>query len=1063
MPMPSHLSCFPLLTGLLLVMGSSWCMGEDQLFVTDVPLLALRSGTSAGEAAAEVTVGGDSDAVAVLRLDRAYLERLLVEPGDLESAVVRLKAATLTGNTTGAVINVYALPVSVDSGTGDDERRKELSRPVASIPLSDPIPGNRLVLPGLAGAITDALARGSEPIELRLSMASSALPRPRLVLAGTSVSSQRQRPHLRVGITRRPKTDLYAWEVKPSTGTWVTDRGGELDYGGKPLRVWGAVAIGEGEAYVQRMAKMGFNGARMWGLGADIYSAADGAKGILRPTAKGDGSALDRFDRNFSYFRANGMFVMSTMLMGQGQTGGEVASGWCLPGIFADDSFIAGGADWTAWKQAMMAKDAPRQFFHFVDERLQTVRKTWATNILNHVNPYTGRRYAEEESISTFEVANENAFVTTVLNQGTAKWPEYFRAKLQRRWQTWLTARHGDEAGVARAWGRLEKGESLTAGSIALAPTSGGRTRYPAARASDFVRFILETADAFNQDFRAHCRALAPPGTGVAVIPFSFDTQYLPSTQWTYNISQGDVQNFGMYFWDMANTAGNRAMYVMDSCTVEGKLTAIYETNSGRPGPWRAQGPLRMAAFASQQGWDAIYFHLWEGTPADERGEEAFLTLPLPYGSLDHIWTSTHDACDPVKCSAFAIAGEIFRSRAIPTCPRPTRYRLGGRGIFSYDHTFIGQADAAFSRGSRLVFEAQADHALEVEHAPQKAPTIEQLLDSDVARGGVLWDQEHGRLIIDTPQAKAYLGKAVASYTFKDGIVLSGFTTSHIVFALASADGRPLVGADPARRVQLIAVLDAKNTGLDIDWNARGGPDELIKARRHGGHAPVMVDRVGCTVSFPARLDGDVTGYDFARRPVLKRALAGNVLRIAPQNFYLQVLDIARHGAAMAAVSDPSPGVTAGSGESGVAAALTSGAPQAWHPLPGVAWSQSPTAVLEILNRVRPGSADSTGTNAQEVVISARDITALMERTASADLTFSKGRMQQVRLTLVQPPPLSEVIAHFTTSFGAPSEQQLVTVASDTSRVRWQTDRGGPLSITVTETQGVVRVLYEPR
>jgi hypothetical protein len=58
----------------------------------------------------------------------------------------------------------------------------------------------------------------------------------------------------------------------------------------------------------------------------------------------------------------------------------------------------------------------------------------------------------------------------------------------------------------------------------------------------------------------------------------------------------------------------------------------------------------------------------------------------------------------------------------------------------------VAQTAAAFTRGSRLVFEPQADHALEVEDPPVESSTAQDVADSDVKRLGVWWDQEHGRL-----------------------------------------------------------------------------------------------------------------------------------------------------------------------------------------------------------------------------------------------------------------------------------------------------------------------------
>ena len=54
----------------------------------------------------------------------------------------------------------------------------------------------------------------------------------------------------------------------------------------------------------------------------------------------------------------------------------------------------------------------------YVDERAEKAFEAYARNILEHVNPYTGKRYADEEAIGLYEIINENGFVEAVLSNG---------------------------------------------------------------------------------------------------------------------------------------------------------------------------------------------------------------------------------------------------------------------------------------------------------------------------------------------------------------------------------------------------------------------------------------------------------------------------------------------------------------------------------------------------------------------------------------------------------------------------------------------------------------------
>ena len=204
-----------------------------------------------------------------------------------------------------------------------------------------------------------------------------------------------------------------------------------------------------------------------------------------------------------------------------------------------------------------------------------------------------------------------------------------------------------------------------------------------------------------------------------------------------------------------------------------------------------------------------------------------------------------------------AIAGRIFLNQAIKPEPQPAIYRVGRQGIFSYDFiNGLGMGRDTFARGSRIKFEPVQDFMLQVENsaADQQRPITEAVKSSDE----VTWDWPNGRLIIDAPGAKAFVGKVPGSpWTFRDGITLSGLSTPWVAFGLVSADGKPLVESS---REYVGAMFDARNTGFKMDWNVSGGPVEQARGIKDFGHAPAIVDKVDYTLSFPHRLDWQFQG-----------------------------------------------------------------------------------------------------------------------------------------------------------------------------------------------------------
>ena len=92
-----------------------------------------------------------------------------------------------------------------------------------------------------------------------------------------------------------------------------------------------------------------------------------------------------------------------------------------------------------------------------------------------------------------------------------------------------------------------------------------------------------------------------PPGVGVAVAPFSFDTQYRPSIPWDYSKSLGDVNCFGMYFWGLSEElARPPSLYVIDSHTLADRPTRALR-NQPRP----AVRPIAATIRSGSRPWPA--------------------------------------------------------------------------------------------------------------------------------------------------------------------------------------------------------------------------------------------------------------------------------------------------------------------------------------------------------------------------------------------------------------------------------------------------------------------------
>jgi hypothetical protein len=1041
-----------LLSVLALVAASAQNRGLQTVSV-DIPI-AVASSEQRG------SISGKGQLV--LTVNAATLRRVILSPEDVVNA--SLKIAILNPGTSGSIL-VYRMhpalpgnPKSTDFGP----------KPMTTLAMSALV-----AKPGLPiGVKTGEISGFGDALRKALIEPSEGLPL--LLVAQTAGSNQNlsldmHDTVMNVTLVSYPKADLFTPSVRPRDGVYAHNLDGHLYYGDQRLRIWGCVRpqVPNVET-ADRIANMGFNAIRMWGPRANdapkgISALIDDNTGEFVPSVRGDGSPLDEYDRFFAAAKRDGLFIMATGLT-------DIAH------VTSKSEWLRGdGQNWTEWQKAMSSKpdDWTVNFMAAVDDRLFRARQQQVKDYLTHVNPYTGKNYAHEEAIAIYELANENAHIKRTMEKGFDKWPSFFVSELQEHWNQWLTKRYHDDASLVGVWTKLEVNESLTTGTVKLEPVVAHRDNYSAQRGSDFIRFLIEIDGSLNKRIEEYARSFAPEGIGVAVIPFSDDTQYMPSNAWLFdNTQNGDVANFGMYFWSLQDPLVKPpGMYVMDSNTVEGRITAIYETMDGRPDPYRAAYPYRLAALAGWEDWDAIFFHYWDGFHVKGRAfsDEDYLAGTLSYIAPTHYWTSVYYEQDPALLSPMAIAGQMFTHGALQPAPHPLTYVLGAKSIF--DLSALGGesiARATYSQGAHIRFESNSDSAITIEGNPPKDLGVSP--GTAVAMGdSVLWDWPNGRLIIDTPTAKAYIGKPLGKYRFKDGIVVGGFYGSFVSFGMISTDGKPLTGPEATTQIYISAANDAKNTGYHIRFNEAtdpmptGGPLGIGKLIANNGTSPIITDRVPYRIWFPTNFSGQFKGYDLARRLRITKNVSDGYIEHDGSELYLASLSIGNPGTRVIPTPQAdyikSSTVTANDSDRAASPTTSSrGVSLLWNPLPGVKWTENISGIEPRL-RAANVKLDAVTRNSGSLHIATTD--AIFHSISEINVIFAAGQMISIDATFTQPPALAAIISEYDRRFGPAIEKNIAVSEDKVSTVRWMSrENNATLTISLTETQGTVEITY---
>ncbi len=274
----------------------------------------------------------------------------------------------------------------------------------------------------------------------------------------------------------------------------------------------------------------------------------------------------------------------------------------------------------------------------FFNPQLLDITKQYVTDVLTHVNPYTGVAIGADPAVVFVEYLNEEgmvqAFIADKLHAEHLDSPfprdigPEHSALLTGQWNAWLQTKYADRAALEAAW--LEPGKTGLAADESPWPGPGlvpaarlrysERGQYTRARFRDTVRFYVETEENFYGQMAAHiAQTKAGLGVPLTAAPLTIGTQALPYYSRAAVSPQvlNNVVDVHSYFDHPSGTNDLQRLSQLQNpiraaipyaarARVLGKPFTVSEHNQPIHTEYSAEMPVVGSAYGAFQGYDMV-------------------------------------------------------------------------------------------------------------------------------------------------------------------------------------------------------------------------------------------------------------------------------------------------------------------------------------------------------------------------------------------------------------------------------------------------------------------------
>ncbi len=506
-------------------------------------------------------------------------------------------------------------------------------------------------------------------------------------------------------------------------------------------------------------------------------------------------------------------------------------------------------ADWIGYAKALT----------YFDPRLIFLQKEYAHQLLDHVNPFTGNRYADEPVIALVELVNENSLLESWVTgrlrgeqrESGETWcdiPPAYAEDLTVMWNIWLTRKYRNRKVLALAWdGNLSDFENPLQHSVRrLCPEefqTASRGRF-----HDEVMFYGELEKNYFEDMAAYLHGNL--GVKQVVLGTSDHNHSIHQSLHVENNAVMGIVDGHVYWqhprfpnstwsrtdWTISNTPmvdapDHSAPAQLSRSAVSNMPYIVSELNEPFPNDYASEFIPITTAYALLQDWDGLFWFDYGGGSTEESWQD---------GTIRSFFSMAND---PVKMTQTAVGALFFLRGDVQAAKQMVGQWLTRERI--YESYRINLPDDTYPytipyMPGRLALVHRT--AIQEFNAPYLMPETgdlqlpEELIVSDT--GELRWENvpENGRVCVDTNRFQAVVGRK------------GHFETTHMVVDLETPFAAlQLISVDwdfISQTHNLLLVTSARSANTGMMWS----DDSRHSLGDRWGSAPTHIEPVKGTV-----------------------------------------------------------------------------------------------------------------------------------------------------------------------------------------------------------------------
>lgn len=494
-------------------------------------------------------------------------------------------------------------------------------------------------------------------------------------------------------------------------------------------------------------------------------------------------------------------------------------------------------------------------------EDLQALNIELTVNMLNHVNPVTGLRYADDPALACIELQNEDNIFWSAM-EATLKQTPTYRALLCRKFSSWLKNKYRTNGALEAAWGKeaLPKDESLEKATIYPQPNHGlfshesekaSKNKTPLPKhIVDKALFLYEEQTKFYSKFEKAIRNTGYKGLLVGSCwQAGSGLAHLLNLHADYSVGVVDRHNYfggGTGHRLEAGKVNNGAMVKVPGSgllstgfqQVARRPFFISEWMSLIPNEWTAESAPLIAAYGlGLQGWDASFAFAMD---------YAYFTPTIQSGH------GVYNVTSPTQLALYpALAAMVYRndiSKGPVVADRSVPFAALSKGQLPFYEKVEQESDIknlaslvplqALAAGRVVLSFDKKDKNTSYKDLNKLLDTLNKKVTS--ATGQLVWDyKDKGYFMINTKGTQGVTGFCPGQLLTFNNIQLK--TTNPFAVILAtSLDREKTIGT--ATHILITTMARARNTNMQYNEDKT----QLLQV----GEPPLLLEPVNVEVTF---------------------------------------------------------------------------------------------------------------------------------------------------------------------------------------------------------------------